>query len=79
MPIVAELVDAVGGDTHRDTHTLEMVTPVGVTIATLAIDNDERNRGVRAMHRCVCLVISLTTLRPTGAAIKSGLAAAVDP
>jgi transposase len=42
MPMVAELVDAVvGGDTHRDTHTLEMVTPVGATIATLTIDNDE--------------------------------------
>jgi len=40
--MVAELVDAVvGGDTHRDTHTLEMVTPVGATIATLTIDNDE--------------------------------------
>jgi transposase len=40
--MVAELVDAVvGGDTHRDTHTLEMVTPVGATIATLTIDNDD--------------------------------------
>lgn len=42
MPMVAELVDAVvGGDTHRDTPTLEMVTPVGGTIATLTIDNDD--------------------------------------
>jgi hypothetical protein len=46
--IVAELVDAVGGDTHRHTHTWEMVTPVAATIATPAIDNDDRNRGVRA-------------------------------
>ena len=42
MPMVAEIVDAVvGGDTHRDTHTLEMVTPVGATISTLTIDNDD--------------------------------------
>jgi transposase len=42
MSMVAELVDAViGGDTHRDTHTLEMVTPIGATIATLTIDNDD--------------------------------------
>jgi transposase len=40
--MVAELVDAVvGGDTHRDTHTLVMVTPVGATITTLTIDNDD--------------------------------------
>ena len=42
MPIVAELVDAVvGGDTHRDTHTLEMLTPVGGSISSLTIDNTE--------------------------------------
>lgn len=42
MPMVAELVDAVvGGDTHRDTHTLEMVTPIGATITTLTVDNDD--------------------------------------
>jgi transposase len=42
MRMVAELVDAVvGGDTHRDTHTLETVTPVGATITTLTIDNDD--------------------------------------
>lgn len=42
MPSVAEVVDAVvGGDTHRDTHALEMTAPTGATIATLAIDNDE--------------------------------------
>ena len=42
MPIVAEVVDAVvGGDTHRDTHTLEMLTPVGGSVATLTIDNNE--------------------------------------
>lgn len=42
MPLVAEVVDAVvGGDTHRDTHALEMTAPTGATISTLAIDNDE--------------------------------------
>lgn len=42
MTVLAEVVDAViGGDTHRDTHALEMLTPSGATIATLAIDNDD--------------------------------------
>jgi len=42
MPLVAEVVDAVvGGDTHRDTHALEMTAPTGATISTLAIDNDD--------------------------------------
>lgn len=41
MPMVAEVVDAVvGGDTHKDTHTLELVTPVGAVISTLTIGND---------------------------------------
>jgi hypothetical protein len=43
MPMLAEVVDAVGGgETHRDTHALEMTTPTGVTIATMSISNDER-------------------------------------
>lgn len=42
MPLVAEVVDAViGGDTHRDTHALEMTAPTGGTIATLNIANDD--------------------------------------
>lgn len=42
MPLVADMVDAVvGGDTHRDTHTLELAAPNGATIATVAIDNDD--------------------------------------
>lgn len=42
MPLVAEVIDAViGGDTHRDTHALEMTAPTGATIATIAIDNSE--------------------------------------
>jgi transposase len=40
--MVAELVDAVvGGDTHRDTHMMVMLTPIGVTVATLTIGNDD--------------------------------------
>jgi transposase len=42
MPMLAEVVDAVvGGDTHRDVHFLEMVTPAGITMATTAISNSE--------------------------------------
>ena len=42
MPLVAEVVDAVvGGDTHRDTHVLEMTAPTGASISTLEIDNDD--------------------------------------
>jgi hypothetical protein len=43
MPMLAEVVDAVvGGDTHRDTHAVELTAPSGATIATLMIGNDER-------------------------------------
>jgi transposase len=42
MTELADVVDAViGGDTHRDTHALEMLTPSGSTIAVLSISNDE--------------------------------------
>jgi transposase len=42
MMTLADVVDAVvGGDTHRDTHALEMVAPGGATIAVLSIANDE--------------------------------------
>lgn len=40
MTTVAEVVDAViGVDTHRDTHTLELTSPVGATMAVLEIPN----------------------------------------
>jgi transposase len=43
MPRVADVADAViGGDTHADTHTLEMVTAAGVVIATTTVTNDRR-------------------------------------
>jgi transposase len=39
--MLAEEVDAViGGDTHRDSHALEMAAPTGATISTLEIGND---------------------------------------
>jgi transposase len=42
MSLVAEVVDAVvEGDTHRDTHALEMTAPSGATISTISVDNDE--------------------------------------
>jgi transposase len=43
MSMLAHVVDAVrGGDTHRDTHTLEMITSTGAVVATVSISNDER-------------------------------------
>lgn len=42
MAMVADVVDVVvGGDTHKDTHALEMLSPVGAMLARLSIANDE--------------------------------------
>ena len=42
MAMVAEVIDTViGGDTHKDTHTLEMLSAVGARITTLRITNDQ--------------------------------------
>ena len=42
MPTVAHFVDAVvGGDTHVDTTSLCVVSPVGAMLAEITIDNDE--------------------------------------
>jgi hypothetical protein len=42
MTILAETVDAIiGGDTHRDTHSLEMCSPTGATITTVDIANTD--------------------------------------
>lgn len=39
--MLAEIVDAViGGDTHRDTHALEMLASNGTTISAKVVDND---------------------------------------
>lgn len=43
MPTVADSVDAViGGDTHVDTTSLSVVSPVGAVIEQITIDNDEQ-------------------------------------
>ncbi|MHC1563684.1 IS110 family transposase, partial [Actinomycetospora sp. C-140] len=40
MPMLAETVDAVvGADTHRDTHSLEILTAVGATVAATTVSN----------------------------------------
>jgi transposase len=42
MPMVAEEVDAVvGGDTHKDSHTLEIVAAGSVSLAAITVSNDE--------------------------------------
>lgn len=42
MPVLAETIDAVvGGDTHRDTHTLVMCAPSGVVLSTVTIANSD--------------------------------------
>ena len=44
---VADVVDAViGVDTHLDSHSLEMVAPNGVTIATLTVDTSDDGLGL---------------------------------
>lgn len=49
MPMLAEMLDAVvGADTHRDTHSLEILTPVGTTVATTTVAN------TAAGHRQAC-------------------------
>jgi len=46
MPTVAQAVDAVvGGDTHVDTTSLCVVSPVGAVLAEITIDNDEDGYG----------------------------------
>jgi transposase len=40
--MVAEIVDAVvGGDTHRDSHALQLLSPAGVAVAAVTISNDD--------------------------------------
>ena len=50
MTMLAEVVDAViGGDTHRDTHALEMLAPNGATIAHAG--DRQRRRWLRRRDR----------------------------
>jgi len=85
MTQLAEVVDAViGGDTHRDMHALELITPNGVTLSTLAITNDaagftdalawiaEHTPGPR-------VVIALEGTRSYGIGLARALAAAGLP
>lgn len=40
--MLADVIDAaVGADTHRDTHTLEITTATGVTLATITVPNTD--------------------------------------
>lgn len=42
MTTLADMIDAVvGADTHRDTHTLEITNPTGVTLSTLTVANTD--------------------------------------
>ncbi|HEY3712224.1 MAG TPA: transposase [Amycolatopsis sp.] len=42
MAVLADVIDAaVGADTHRDTHTLEITTASGITLATMTIANTD--------------------------------------
>lgn len=45
MAVVTEVVDAVvGSDTHKDTHTVGVLSPVGATIACWVSDTQTRNK-----------------------------------
>jgi transposase len=42
MVMLADVIDAVvGADTHRDTHTLEIATATGITLATIMVSNTD--------------------------------------
>jgi transposase len=42
MAVLADFIDAVvGADTHRDTHTLEITTATGITLASITIPNTD--------------------------------------
>ena len=46
MSMLADVIDVVvGGDTHRDTHALEIATPAGAVIATT--EHQQRRGRVR--------------------------------
>lgn len=82
MPMLADIVDAViGGDTHRDTHTLELVTSAGTSVATTVIGNDET--GFAAALAWIAehapgprVVVALEGTRSYGVGLARALAAA---
>jgi hypothetical protein len=62
--MLAEVVDAVvGGDTHRDTHALELTAPSGATIATLSD---------RAASRALMIVIASSEILGSGLLMIAG-------
>lgn len=82
MPRVADVADAViGGDTHADTHTLEMVSPAGVVIAATTVGNDRR--GFTAAREFIAehapgprLFVGLEGTRSYGVGLRRALGAA---
>jgi transposase len=85
MTMLAEVVDAVvGGDTHRDTHTLEIATAVGAPLATLTVSNDEAGYAAAAdwIARCAPgqhVVVGLEGTRAYGVGLARALTAAGWP
>jgi transposase len=80
--MVAEVVEAVvGGDTHRDSHALQMLTPTGVELAACTISNDDA--GFAAAMAWIAehapggrLVIGLEGTRSYGIGLARALSAA---
>ena len=80
MPTVADSVDAVvGGDTHVDTTSLCVVSPVGAVIDQITIDNDEDGyaRAITWMLQSVPSARLLVGLEGTGS-YGAGLRRAVE-
>jgi transposase len=79
MPMVAEAVHAVvGGDTHKDTHTLEMVAPNGVTLATITVGNDEAGYAdaiawIAEQSPGACVLVGLEGTRSYGLGLARAL------
>src|SRR5215470_1570341 len=82
MTMVAEVVDAIiGGDTHKDTHTLAMLSPVGATIATVRIENDAAGYAtavawIAAHAPGVRVIVGLEGTRSYGIGLARALTAA---
>jgi transposase len=85
MTRVADVADAViGGDTHSGSHTLEMLSPTGVVIATTVVANN--HRGCAATLAFIAehapgprIVVGLEGSRSYGIGLSRALAAAGLP